>query len=233
MLTRLQPAITFNNVISFPLLLTQALQATGALDSILWGSSDSPSDAVTRARSYFLVNAMIADSLTFGIGHKLLGGPSNEDAPDKKDESKDDQSEETVIEDQNGQDFEEQARATEETSLLPNKVVRFDVSIQRKLARFGKEIWDKLPSFVQTVLAEASGFVSPPLVGAIGGVIVGLVPVLQTAFFKDTFEGGYLNAWLTKSIENIGELFTALQVVVVGVKLRAGMPLVFLGEHLL
>jgi len=167
---------------------------------------------------------MIADSLTFGIGHKLLGGPSNEDAPDKKDESKDDQSEETVIEDQNGQDFEEQARATEETSLLPNKVVRFDVSIQRKLTHFGRQIWEKLPSFVQSVLAEASAFVSPPLVGAIGGVIVGLVPVLQTAFFEDTFKGGYLNAWLTKSIENIGELFTALQVVVVGVKLRAGMP---------
>lgn len=170
------------------------------------------------------MNAMIADSLTFGLGHKLLGGPSNEDAPDKKDESTDDRrSEETVTDDHDGEDFEEQARATEETSLLPNKAVRFDVTVQRKVSQFGKRIWVKLPSFLQIVLAEAWGFVSPPLVGATLGVIVGLVPVFQTAFFSDTYEGGYLNAWFTKSIENIGELFTALQVVVVGVKLRAGM----------
>jgi len=167
---------------------------------------------------------MIADSLTFGLGHKLLGGPSNEDAPDNKDESQDDQrSEDTVTADHDGEDFEEQARATEETSLLPNKVVRFDVTVQRKVSQFGKRIWVKLPWFLQTVLAEAWGFVSPPLVGATAGVIVGLVPAFQTAFFSDTYEGGYLNAWLTNSIENIGELFTALQVVVVGVKLRAGM----------
>jgi len=178
---------------------------------------------VTRAKSYFLVNAMIADSLTFGLGHKLLGGPSNEDAPEKKDESKDDQSEETVIDDQQGEDFEEQTRATEETSLLPKRAVRMNVSIQRKLGALGHGVWQKLPSYMQTVLAEAWGFVSPPLVGAICGVVVGLVPIFQTAFFKDTYEGGYLNAWFTKSIENIGELFTALQVVVVGVKLRAGM----------
>jgi len=169
---------------------------------------------------------MIADSLTFGLGHKLLGGPSNEDAPDKKDETTDDrQSEETVTDDrdQDGEDFEEQARATEETSLLPNKAVRLDVTVQRKVSRFGMSIWSKLPSFLQTVLAEAWGFVSPPLVGATLGVFVGLVPVFQTAFFSDTYDGGYLNAWFAKSIENIGELFTALQVVVVGVKLRAGM----------
>jgi len=167
---------------------------------------------------------MIADSLTFGLGHKLLGGPSNEDAPDKKDEITDDrQSEETVTDDRDGEDFEDQARATEETSLLPNEAVRFDVTIQRKVSRFGKSIWVKLPSFLQTVLGEAWGFVSPPLVGATLGAIVGLVPVFQTAFFSDTYEGGYLNAWFTKSIENVGELFTALQVVVVGVKLRAGM----------
>jgi len=211
-------------VISFPLLLTQALESTGALDSILWGSSDSPSDAVTRAKGYFLVNSMIADSLTFGLGHKLLGGPGNEDAPDKKDDhTNDHQSEETAVDSQDDDDFEEQARATEETSLLPNKAVRFDVTIRRKVSHFGMLIWEKLPSMIQAVLAEAWGFVSPPFVGAILGVIVGLVPVFQTAFFSDTYEGGYLNAWFTKSIENIGELFTALQVVVVGVKLRAGM----------
>ena len=123
----------------------------------------------------------------------------------------------------NEEEDEEQARETEETSLLPNKAVRKGVLSERKIARFAQRGYYKLPSWMQSVLAGAWSFVSPPLIGATIGVIIGLVPALQTAFFAESQDGGFLNAWLTKSVENIGELFTALQVVVVGVKLSKGL----------
>ena len=66
------PAIAFNNTTSLPLLLIQSLDATGILSSILMGSSDSTSDAVNRAKSYFLVNAIVGNPLTFALGPELL-----------------------------------------------------------------------------------------------------------------------------------------------------------------
>jgi auxin efflux carrier family protein len=55
------------------------------------------------------------------------------------------------------------------------------------------------------------------------GVFVGLVPPLHRIFFNDQEEGGVLNARLTTSISNIGELFPSLQVVVVGVTLSSSL----------
>ncbi|KAK5002797.1 hypothetical protein LTR39_006596, partial [Cryomyces antarcticus] len=79
------PAIAFNNTTSLPLLLVQSLDATGILGTLLMSSSDSSSDAVARAKSYFLVNAMVGNSLTFALGPKLLNG-QEEDAPDQSPE---------------------------------------------------------------------------------------------------------------------------------------------------
>lgn len=197
------------------------------LENLLWGSSDSVSAAVTRAKSYFLVNAMIADSLTFGLGTRLLGNPSNEEAPDKKKEEgggEGDDEEEGTVHDGNGVD-EEEARATEETSLLPKRAVRMGLDYKQKSLRLGRQTWAKMPGWLQSTLSFLGSLVCAPLIGAMVGLFVALVPGLQTAFFGETSEGGFLNAWLTKSIENIGELFTALQVVVVGVKLSQGVLL--------
>jgi hypothetical protein len=45
-----------------------------------------------------------------------------------------------------------------------------------------------------------------------------------------TEEGGFLNAWLTSSLSNIGQLFVSLQVVVVGVSLGAALRKMKRGE---
>ena len=42
--------------------------------------------------------------------------------------------------------------------------------------------------------------------------------------------GGFLNAWLSKSLNNIGSLFAALQVIVVGVKLGSALRKMKRGE---
>lgn len=51
------------------------------------------------------------------------------------------------------------------------------------------------------------------------GVVLGLVPKLHRAFFSPYEDGGIFNAWLISSIENMGTLFTSLQVFLVGCKL--------------
>jgi auxin efflux carrier family protein len=57
------------------------------------------------------------------------------------------------------------------------------------------------------------------IIGAAIGALIGLVPALHTLFFASEDNGGYFSAWLTSALQNLGNLFAALQVVVVGVKL--------------
>jgi auxin efflux carrier family protein len=79
------------------------------------------------------------------------------------------------------------------------------------------------PKPVQKTAKALQVFINPPFIGATIGVIIGLVPALHRLFFNDMAEGGYFNAWLTSSIKNVGELFVALQVVIVGVKLSLSL----------
>lgn len=73
------PAICFNNTTALPLLLIQSLETAGILNDLTMGKGDSSSDAVNRAKSYFLVSSMVGNSLTFAIGPKLL---DDEESPD-------------------------------------------------------------------------------------------------------------------------------------------------------
>jgi auxin efflux carrier family protein len=50
------------------------------------------------------------------------------------------------------------------------------------------------------------------------GAIIGLAPPLYRLFFNSPEKGDYLKAWLTESVQNVGSLFPALQLVVVGGK---------------
>lgn len=232
------PAIAFNNTTSLPLLLVQSLDATGILASL-----DASDDVVERAKSYFLVNAMISNSLTFALGPRLLNG-QEEDAPNDEQEKEDDHDGERT----NGsaQDSAERGEADdasdtssidddiqdhEETSLLPDRVVKKGVKTDHKFWKKFNRQWKKLPSWAQSTLNFLYQFWNAPLIGAVIGVVVGLVPQLHTLFFSEQQEGGYLNAWLTKSIKNVGDLFASLQVVVVGVKLSKALLGLKKGEN--
>jgi len=212
------PAITFNNTTSLPLLLIQSLETTGVLDSILL-DGDDVSSAISRAQSYFLVNAVIGNCLTFAIGPRLLDA---ENAPDK--EGKDDEQEDH---DQQNGDVEhgqqEQNQEDELTSLLPHRMQNAQNDAGNRVWWFGKDKWDAFSPRAQTILLFCYDFLNAPLIGAVIGAIVGLVPPLHKAFFNDTFQGGVLNAWLTSSLKNVGQLFVTLQVVVVGVSLSSAL----------
>ena len=247
------PAVCFNNTTSLPLLLIQSLDTTGILSKLLMSDSDTSSAAVTRAKSYFLVCAMVGNSLTFALGPKLLDGEESPD--DEEDEDRKKHPENGVDEDADGgvegtEDVEqgrirpteqpnghpenegenEGEEVNEQTSLLPDPIVRHGKAAGQKSYHHGKRFWDRLPPWLQTLLDFCFAFFNAPLIGAIIGAIVGLAPPLHKAFFNTQQEGGIFNAWLTSSVKNIGELFAALQVLVVGVKLSSSMRKMKRGE---
>jgi predicted permease len=77
------PAIAFNNTTSYPLLLIQSLDATGIFSRLIV-TDEKSSEAIERAKSYFLIFATIGDCLTFAVGPRLI---DNEHAPDPVDDS--------------------------------------------------------------------------------------------------------------------------------------------------
>ncbi|KAK5168367.1 uncharacterized protein LTR77_006937 [Saxophila tyrrhenica] len=208
------PAIAFNNTTSLPLLLIQSLAATQLLDTL-----DSSGNAVDRAKSYFLVNAMVGNSLTFALGPKLLNVWEEAANGDNDDDDEDPKAADGRLEAQQ----QEAEHDNEETSLLPNRVARKRARMTLATYVRGRKFWKRLPKWVQETLNIVLAFVNPPVVGAIIGVVIGLVPALHRLFFNTQEEGGYLNAWLESALSNIGELFPALMVVIVGVKLSTSL----------
>ena len=228
------PAICFNNTTSLPLLLIESLDTTGILSRLLASDSDTTSAAVKRAKSYFLVCAVVGNSLTFALGPRLLDG---EESPDEEEEEQkksqvngtgEAHHEEDMEQgQQNGHDID---TADEETSLLPDSVVRRSERAGRKYYAEGKHYWDRFPSWLRSFLNFSYAFLNAPLIGAVIGAIIGLAPPLHRAFFNTQQEGGIFNAWLTTSVQNIGNLFATLQVVVVGVKLSSSLRKMKRGE---
>lgn len=240
------PAICFNNTTSLPLLLIQSLNSTGILDKLLMSDVDTTSNALTRANSYFLVCAVVGNCLTFALGPKLLDG---EESPEE-DQEEDKKSPESGVPIRHAtQDAEqgnmpdssqqndhadsdnEDPEANEQTSLLPDIVVRHGREASQAAYSIGKRPWDHLPPWAQTFLDFLYAFVNAPLIGAVVGAIIGLAPPLHRAFFNELQQGGIFKAWLTDSMSNIGELFASLQVVVVGVKLSSSLRKMKRGER--
>lgn len=223
----LKLACCFNNTTSLPLLLVQSLSTTGILDSII-PDGESSAAALDRAESYFLVSAMVSNSLTFALGPRLLR-PNDEDAPDDDDDDdddgKDNDDSEADGDGTNGGAMDRGAEGIidEETTLLPQSLVRSANHMERKAYRVTLAWMDGLPSWLQIFLDFAFQFANAPLLGAIVGAIIGLIPPLHRLFFNDSNSGGYLHAWLTTAIKNIGDLFASTQIIVVGVKLSQSL----------
>ncbi|KAB2107385.1 hypothetical protein AG0111_0g4058 [Alternaria gaisen] len=223
------PAIAFNNTTSLPLLLIQSLKQTQILDAILIGG-ESGSQAMDRAESYFLVNAMVSNSLTFAIGPGLLR-PGDEDASDEQ-EGEDDEDNGQANEDGESSDMERgpDGIIDEETSLLPQRITKPANRIEKRGYLKTQKWYNGLSPWLQETLNITWQFANAPLLGAIVGAVIGLTPALHRLFFSPSNEGGYLNAWLTTAIKNIGELFATTQIIVVGVKLSMSMLRMKRGE---
>jgi len=182
-------ATTFNNSTSLPLLLLQSFAVSGALLPISGGDSVS---AISRAKSYFLVNAAISNTLTFSLGPRLL-------VPE---EEKNKTNDNDPILEEGMEPSEEELAAEGEGEGIP-------------LIAKGK-FRTQSASWVRSTQHFLYQFWNAPFVGACIGIFVGLIPVLHRAFFD---QDGVLRAWLTVSLNNIGNLFASTQVIIVGIKL--------------
>ena len=221
------PAIAFNNTTSYPLLLIQSLDATGIFSRLIV-TEEKSSEAIERAKSYFLIFATIGDCLTFAIGPRLI---DNEHAPDPVDDSvKQDEEHRREHEEEHLLEAGEPL-PTEDTSLIPNRIRAAKDRTEHSFLVFSKKRWKQLPPKAQSALSFLSEFCNAPLIGAVIGAIIGLVSPLHTVFFNETFEGGWLNSWLTASLKNIGQLFVTLQVVVAGVTLSSSLRKMKRGEE--
>jgi len=188
-------AVAFNNTTSLPLLLTKSLTNTDILQSIAGGDVSA---AVERAQSYFLINSMVSNAITFAIGPKLLKVHEKTDGPE----------EDIDTNESDGEPVDDESISpTEQTSLLPKPITNH---ISRTKSAASTQ-FHRLPSWLQNILSYASSLFNPILFGAILAITIGITPPLHKAFFAKSDKGGIFNAWLTSSFTNIGELFTSLQ----------------------
>ena len=186
--------------------------------------------AVNRAQSYFLVCAIVGNCMTFAVGPRLIDA---EHAPDDHDDDDKKQADQTGGHDEsqaNGHAIPNGDEPDEVTSLLPNVIRGAEDRAESAAYRRGKRRWDTFSPRTQTVLSFLYDFCNAPLIGAVIGAIIGLTPPLHRAFFNDSFEGGIFTAWLTSSMQNAGDLFVSLQVVVVGVSLASSLRKMKRGE---
>jgi predicted permease len=227
-------AIMFNNTTSYPLLLVQSLDETGILSSLITGNETTRA-AISRAKSYFLVFATVSSCLTFAVGPRLIDSEHAPEPPSDKEEESDE--EEVDLEQENATSRRysvEPCSPTDRTHLLiPGTQPRRPSSFRSSV--ISAKVYDRRPSFIPKKrwfnlnerskwwLLFFSDFLNAPLLGAMLGVIIGLVPALHVAFFSPTNEGGIFSAWLTASLQNIGGLFVPLPVVVAGVSLYTSM----------
>ncbi|EMR61568.1 putative auxin efflux carrier superfamily protein [Eutypa lata UCREL1] len=149
--------------------------------------------------------------------------------PESQDQQQTDGQQDEEGEDGNGNDNNEDSSPTsepdEQTSLLPRKVRQSGRAVRDSVVPQLSRWYAAAPRPVRKLLAALRMFVNPPFVGALIGAVIGVSPPLHRLFFADMAQGGYFNAWLAKALKNVGELFVALQVVVVGVKLSLSLRL--------
>jgi auxin efflux carrier family protein len=217
-------AVAFNNTTSLPLLLVKSLEATGILDRLLI-RDDTTSEAINRAQSYFLVCSIIGNCLTFAVGPRLIRSNQSEQAEDDKDSLSSQPREEDYETNDEPQD-----NSDERTSLIARTTKDVEDGILHQ-SRGRRSSMALINASASEALSFLSDFVNAPTIGACIGAIIGVIPPLHRAFFNDSFDGGIFTAWLTSSLQNIGQLFVSLQVIVVGVTLSSSVRKMRSGEE--
>ncbi len=198
-------ACTFNNTTSLPLLLLKSLSGYGLLDPLKWGSGDTLQAMMSRAESYVLVNAMISNVITFAVGPRMLRGSSDAASEDQHDDLDDAMSPE-----------EEESQPLLVTQRVQKRIKVHWQATRDTAGSIKIYLQQLLPSYVKNFFAALFQLMSGPLLGALLAIFVGVIPGLHDAFFSD---GGVFTSWLTRSIRNVSDLFTSLQMFIVGSKL--------------
>lgn len=201
------PCMIFNNATSLPLLLLQSLGKIGTLKNLVQ-DGDSMDEVLRRGKVYLLINALVANLVRFAVGPYMLN-----QAEEKSDQHQEPRQESTdrpslrrydsvsAASYQQGED--EDGEANETTGLLERLGERTTSS----------KPWKK----TRDISAKVLGFTNPPVWAGLLAILVGVIPFLRHALFDDT---GALSAF-EQSIDNLGQLYTALQTLILGSQLKS------------
>ncbi|KAJ6508889.1 membrane transport protein-domain-containing protein [Mycena sanguinolenta] len=197
------PMFIFNNVTSLPLLLINALAATGGLDPLVTGDR-TPESALKIGRVYILINALVGNLARFALGPYLMkaGAPKGWIQRDP-----DDTAEEDPLLPESGNI----ALPVEEPAVA-SQTIKIQYLAMANLERTKDWIFSAM---------------NPPLLGGILAVCFGLIPWFHTELFGP----GVLSA-LYDSINNVGKLFSATQMMVLGAHLYSKKGSAVLPLHL-
>ncbi|KAJ6584891.1 auxin efflux carrier [Mycena capillaripes] len=188
------PMFIFNNVTSLPLLLINALAATGGLDPLVTGDRTLDS-ALKIGRVYILINALVGNLARFAMGPCKLALPFH---LMKTHESK------TWF--RSYHDYPSDENLIPEIGALvlpPDDQTPEPPKLQNRIISSLKSAKDWIVSAI-----------NPPLLGGILAVCFGLIPW----FHKELFGSGILSP-ISESINNVGKLFSALQMLILGAHL--------------
>ncbi|CAE6414211.1 unnamed protein product [Rhizoctonia solani] len=186
-------AFIFNNATSLPLLLLDSLEKTGTISIIIGKNGGSVADAVTRGRTYLLIAALVGNMGRFAFGPDIMGPKQNSDSDFPGDLSA---------------TFRPVPAESETTPLLSTARIHNTTS----------RAWPSIKNAAKRTWAWIKDALNPPLIAAIVAIIFGLISPLHHAFFK---KGEPLNATVITSVDYLGKLYTALQMFVLGSKLRS------------
>jgi len=212
------------NSSALPLLLLQSLEYTGVLEH-LGRSGESVADTLARAKSYILLNAIIQQTFTFQFAPWVLrkdkkqqaDGDSSDDienpraylAPERHTRT---QRIPTIV-----QDREHVGLLQDHDGLSYGTQDEDDYSGALKPVEDRPDVhWPSSLESLRKPLKNAFGWMSAPLVGAIIAFIIGMIPSLHEAFLSTS---GPLYNSFTQALKNVGDLFVALQIVIVGAEL--------------
>ncbi|CAE6420265.1 unnamed protein product [Rhizoctonia solani] len=186
-------AFIFNNATSLPLLLLNSLEKTGTISIIIGKNGGSVADAVARGRTYLLIAALVGNMGRFALGPDIMGPKNNDDSDFPGDLST---------------TFRPVSAESETTPLLSTA----------RIHNAASQAWPTIKNAGKIIWAWVLDSINPPLIAAIVALVFGLVSPLHHAFFG---KGEPLNATVTQSVDYLGKLYTALQMFVLGSKLRS------------
>ncbi|OCF41258.1 endoplasmic reticulum protein [Kwoniella heveanensis CBS 569] len=192
------PCMVFNNATSMPLLLLSSLGKNGTLSPLV--GKDSLDDVLDRGQVYLLINALVCNLTRFSFGPVMMKKHPL-DIPHPWSHSESPHAIKQLVDEVRGypevQPYENQ---DEETPLLD------------QVKTGGKRSWRAL----KIVKKSVAGFMNPPMYGGLAAITFGVIPFTH----RWLFEKGFLSP-VSESIDKIGKLYAALQMLVIGAHLKS------------
>lgn len=142
---------------------------TGLLAGLEQSGNYTESDAIDRARSYFLVNAMVNNTLTFALGPMFI--KSDEEAVECPDIQETDHGANGNAENCGIVQDEEQeiVAVNEQTSLIPSQAAGIATKVCIRTHNAFQAEFNRLPIWIQSLLYLLYQFFDAPLIDTIFG----------------------------------------------------------------